>query len=285
MRIILASKSNVRKEILEKNNIPTYINAEVEGCDGNKKIKTVSIRKSNKIIKIKSSMLCVSGGLNPDIHLFTQSKGLVKWDDKLVTFKPDVPFQNTITLGSVSGNYNYEKTFEEIDKKLSFLKVKNINLKIELNDINNFNIKELWETKHETKSNWSKSFIDLHNDVTTKDLKQAVKEGFDRIEHLKRFTTNSMGTDQGKISSINSLGIVSKILKKKISDVGTTTYRPPYAPLSFSAIAGRNTYEFYDPQRKTPIHNWHIDNKAVFEDVGQWKRPWYFKNLKWKVCI
>ncbi len=265
---------------LEKNNIPTYINAEVEGCDGNKKIKTVSIRKSNKIIKIKSSMLCVSGGLNPDIHLFTQSKGLVKWDDKLVTFKPDVPFQNTITLGSVSGNYNYEKTFEEINKKLSFLKVKNINLKIELNDTNNFNIKELWETKHEKRSNWSKSFIDLHNDVTTKDLKQAVKEGFDRIEHLKRFTTNSMGTDQGKISSINSLGIVSKILKKKISEVGTTTYRPPYAPLSFSAIAGRNTYEFYDPQRKTPIHNWHIDNKAVFEDVGQWKRPWYFKKFE-----
>ncbi len=265
---------------LENNNIPFYINAEVEGCDGNKKIKTISIKKSNKIIKIKSSMLCISGGINPDIHLFTQSKGLVKWDDKLVTFKPDISFQNTITLGSVSGNYNYEKTVEEINNKLSFLKTKNIKLKIELNDINNFNIKEIWETKPEKKSNWSKSFIDLHNDVTTKDLKQAVKEGFDRIEHLKRFTTNSMGTDQGKISSINSLGIVSKILKKKISEVGTTTYRPPYAPLSFSAIAGRDTYEFYDPQRKTPIHNWHIDNKAVFEDVGQWKRPWYFKKFE-----
>ena len=86
-----------------------------------------------------------------------------------------------------------------------------------------------------------------------------------------------MGTDQGKISSINSLGIVSKLLNKKISAVGTTTYRPPYAPLSFSAIAGRSTYEFYDPQRKTPIHNWHIKKKAVFEDVGQWRRPWYFK--------
>ncbi len=266
---------------LKKNDVPFYINSEVEGCDGNKKISTISIRKNkNKIIKVKSSMLCVSGGINPDIHLFTQSKGLVKWDDKLLTFKPDVPFQNTITLGSVSGNYNYEKTIDEIDNKLSFLKAKKIRFNIELNDANNFNIKELWETKHEKKSNWSKSFIDLHNDVTTKDLKQAVKEGFDRIEHLKRFTTNSMGTDQGKISSINSLGIVSKILKKKISEVGTTTYRPPYAPLSFSAIAGRNTYEFYDPQRKTPIHYWHIDNKAVFEDVGQWKRPWYFKKFE-----
>ena len=276
-------KNKIGKKLLDylkKNDIPFYINSEVEGCDGNKKIKTISIRNKNKIIKVKSSMLCVSGGINPDIHLFTQSKGLVKWDDKLLTFKPDVPFQNTITLGSVSGNYNYEKTIDEIDNKLSFLKAKNIKFNIELNDANNFNIQELWETKHEKKSNWSKSFIDLHNDVTTKDLKQAVKEGFDRIEHLKRFTTNSMGTDQGKISSINSLGIVSKILKKKISEVGTTTYRPPYAPLSFSAIAGRNTYEFYDPQRKTPIHYWHIDNKAVFEDVGQWKRPWYFKKFE-----
>ena len=95
--------------------------------------------------------------------------------------------------------------------------------------------------------------IDLHNDVTTKDLKQAITEGFDRIEHLKRYTTNSMGTDQGKISSINSLAIVSKMLKKEISEVGTTTYRPPYAPLSFAAIAGRSTYAFYDPERKTAI--------------------------------
>ena len=83
-----------------------------------------------------------------------------------------------------------------------------------INGQKKFEIKELWETKHTKKSLWSKSFIDLQNDVTTKDLKQAVLEGFNRIEHLKRFTTNSMGTDQGKISSINALGIVSKILKK-----------------------------------------------------------------------
>ena len=277
-------ENEIEKDLLnclEKNKIPFFKGAEVEGCDGNKKVQQISIRyNKNKIFKMKSSMLCVSGGINPDIHLFTQSKGLVKWDEKLLTFKPDTPFQNTITLGSVSGNYDYEKTNEEINNKLSFLSEKNEEIKIELNDTNNFSIKELWETKHEKKSNWSKSFIDLHNDVTTKDLKQAIVEGFDRIEHLKRFTTNSMGTDQGKISSINSLGIVSKLLNKKISEVGTTTYRPPYAPLSFSAIAGRSTYEFYDPQRKTPIHNWHIKKKAVFEDVGQWRRPWYFKKDK-----
>ena len=269
-------------DLLEKNNVPFYPKSEIEGCYGKDQVKKVLIRtKKNKIIKLKTSMLCISGGINPDIHLFTQSKGLVKWDDKKLTFKPDKSFQNTITIGSVSGNFNFKKTIEEVNNKLNFVEgINEINIKLDLNGPEEFNIKELWEVKDTSTSPWSKSFIDLQNDVTTKDLKQAIKEGFDRIEHLKRFTTNSMGTDQGKISSINALGIVSKLLKKKISDVGTTTYRPPYSPLNFSAIAGRSTYKFYDPVRKTALHNWHVSHKAVFENVGQWKRPWYFKKFK-----
>ena len=242
-----------------------------------KKVEKVFIRTNNSVISINANMLCPSGGFNPDIHLFTQSKGLVKWDEKIISFKPDTVFQNTLTLGSVSGNYDFNEICKEVEEKMSFLNVKKFDAEIKTNLVKNYSIQELWETKNEKKTNWSKSFIDLHNDVTTKDLKQAINEGYDRIEHLKRYTTNSMGTDQGKISSINSLGIVSKLLNKKISEVGTTTYRPPYAPLSFAAIAGRSTYEFYDPERKTPIHSWHIKNNAVFEDVGQWKRPWYFK--------
>ena len=211
-------EKNIEEEIkkfLKENNIRFYPASEVEGCDGNKKVETINIRKDNKIITIKASMLCPSGGFNPDIHLFTQSKGLVKWDENIISFKPDTAFQKTLTLGSVSGNYNFQKINKEIEDKLSFLKINNDDFKIETNVTENFSIKELWETKNEKKSNWSKSFIDLHNDVTTKDLKQAINEGYDRIEHLKRYTTNSMGTDQGKISSINSLGIVSKILKKR----------------------------------------------------------------------
>ena len=265
-------------KILSEKNIPTYYNSEIEGCEGNKIVEKIFIRNSNdKITKIRASMICVSGGVNPDVNLFTQSKGLIKWDNKHLTFKPHAPFQNTITLGSASGNFNFNKIEEEINDKLTFLNVKDSKIKLKTSCCDELQIKELWATKNIKESLWSKSFIDLQNDVTIKDLKQAVTEGFDRIEHLKRFTTNSMGTDQGKISSINSLGVISKILKKNISDVGTTIYRPPYAPLSFSAIAGRSTYEFYDPQRKTPIHSWHLKNQAIFEDVGQWKRPWYFK--------
>ena len=138
--------------------------------------------------------------------------------------KTAIKTQNTITLGSVSGNYEFKNLCKEINKKLSFLKTNELNLEIETNIRDDFSIKELWETKTNKKSKWSKSFIDLHNDVTTKDLKQAINEGYDRIEHLKRYTTNSMGTDQGKISSINSLGIVSKILNKNRS------FLPPLLP-------------------------------------------------------
>ena len=158
-------------------------------------------------------MLCISGGLNPDVHLFTQSKGLIKWDEKYLTFKPEIAFQNTITLGSANGNFNFKRVIEEINEKLSLFKINELKIDLESDCPEDLNIIELWETNNE-KIFWSKSFIDIQNDVTTKDLHQAVSEGFDRIEHLKRFTTNSMGTDQGKISSINSLGIVSKILKK-----------------------------------------------------------------------
>ena len=264
-------------DLIRKHDIPLYTNSQIKGVSGGKRIEKILIEDSTGgLSEIHSDFLCVSGGINPDVHLFTQSKGLLDWDEKDLTYKPSKPFQPTITLGSASGQFNLEKVSDEINEKLKIFKNKVLDTQIILNTKESYQIEKLWEISPHKSSMWSKSFIDLQNDVTTKDIRQAISEGFDRIEHLKRYTTNSMGTDQGKISSINALGIVSDLLDKKVNEVGTTIYRPPYAPLSFAAIAGRNSYEFYDPERKSPIHQWHIDNGAIFEDVGQWKRPWYF---------
>ncbi len=264
-------------DLIKKNNIPLYTNSQIKGVYGNKRVEKVFIEDSaGGLSEIKTNFLSVSGGINPDVHLFTQSKGLLEWDDDNLTFKPSQPFQSTITLGSASGQFDFKNVINEINEKLNVFKIKKLNIKFGLNTSTSYRIEKLWEVSPYKPSIWSKSFIDLQNDVTTKDIRQAISEGFDRIEHLKRFTTNSMGTDQGKISSVNALGIVSELLDKKVSEVGTTIYRPPYAPLSFAAIAGRNSYEFYDPVRKSPIHQLHINAGAVFEDVGQWKRPWYF---------
>ena len=264
-------------DLIRKNDIPLYTNSQIKGAYGNKKLQKILVEDSSGgVNEIKTDFLCLSGGINPDVHLFTQSKGLLDWDEKDLTYKPDQAFQPTITLGSASGQFDFNAINKEINEKLVIFGIKPVQIKLELNTSHKFKIEKLWEVLPQKQTIWSKSFIDLQNDVTTKDIRQAISEGFDRIEHLKRYTTNSMGTDQGKISSINALGIVSDLLDKKVNEVGTTIYRPPYAPLSFAAIAGRNSYEYYDPERKSPIHNWHITNGAVFEDVGQWKRPWYF---------
>ena len=122
----------------------------------------------------------------------------------------------------------------------------------------------------------TKSFVDYQNDSTANDIKLALREGFKSIEHVKRYTTTGMATDQGKIANMHALGIVSEITNTKLGELGTTTFRPPYSPITFGALVGRNVGQFFDITRKTPMHDWHEKNNAKFEDVGQWKRAWYY---------
>ena len=122
----------------------------------------------------------------------------------------------------------------------------------------------------------TKPFVDYQNDVTAKDIKLALREGFRSIEHVKRYTTTGMGTDQGKLGNMHALGIIADTAGVKMGELGTTTFRPPYTPLSFGTIVGRNVGEYFDVFRKTSMHDWHVENKAEFENVGQWKRAWYY---------
>ncbi|EFG2886010.1 sarcosine oxidase subunit alpha, partial [Escherichia coli] len=121
-----------------------------------------------------------------------------------------------------------------------------------------------------------KAFIDFQNDVTAKDIRQAVHEGMRSIEHVKRFTTNGMATDQGKTSNMHGLAIAAETLGKPIPEVGLTTFRQPYTPVTFGAIVNHAKGSLFDPTRRTPMHDWEAAHGAIFEDVGQWKRAWYY---------
>jgi sarcosine oxidase, subunit alpha len=121
-----------------------------------------------------------------------------------------------------------------------------------------------------------KNFVDFQNDVTAADLKLAVREGYRSVEHVKRYTTTGMGTDQGKTSNINALAILSDTVGAAIPAVGTTTFRPPYTPVTIGAFASRDLGDLLDPIRRTPTHGWAEKVGAPFENVGQWKRTWYF---------
>lgn len=121
-----------------------------------------------------------------------------------------------------------------------------------------------------------KSFVDPQHDVTTEDVRLAHREGFVSVEHLKRYTTLGMATDQGKMGNIIGLALMAEALGKEIPEVGTTTFRPPYTPVSLGALRGRSVGRHFRPLRRTPLHEWNLDHAGTMTEAGLWQRPWYF---------
>ncbi len=122
-----------------------------------------------------------------------------------------------------------------------------------------------------------KAFLDFQNDVTTKDVAQAFDEGFRSVEHLKRYTTLGMGTDQGKTSNINALAIMAGLREVTVPEAGTTTFRPPFTPLAIGALAGRTKGRHFRPVRRSPLHDWQAANGGVFIEAGPWLRCWFYR--------
>jgi hypothetical protein len=159
-------------DLIRKNDIPLYTNAQVKAAYGNKKLQKIIVQDSSGgTSEIATDFLCVSGGINPDVHLFTQSKGLLDWDEKDLTYKPSTPFQNTITLSSASGPFNLYEVENEINKKLKTFNANEMKIKIKSSTANEYQIQKLWEVAAHNASMWSKTFIDLQYDVTTTDIR------------------------------------------------------------------------------------------------------------------
>jgi len=121
-----------------------------------------------------------------------------------------------------------------------------------------------------------KAFVDFQHDVTRDDVALAHREGYVSVEHLKRYTTAGMATDQGKTSNVNALTLIAKLQDSAIAAAGTTAFRPPYTPISFGAVVGRECGRHFRPTRLTPIHDWHVEHGAVLIEAGAWMRPWYY---------
>ncbi|MET0743510.1 MAG: sarcosine oxidase subunit alpha family protein, partial [Microvirga sp.] len=215
----------------------------------------------------------LSGGWTPAIHLFSQSRGKPRFEPALDAFVPGQSAQAERSVGAANGTYQLgaclaegwsagadarpgDRTFAASASPEGFSPVR-----VLPGDRNPARVK---------------AFVDFQNDVTAKDIRLAVREGFESIEHVKRYTTTGMATDQGKTSNMNALGLVAGLLDRPLPSVGTTTFRLPYTPVTFGAIAGPNRAHLFDPVRTTPIHEWAAANGATFENVALWKRAWYF---------
>ena len=253
---------------------------------GYKKLKQVQVmRLSNdnssvagqkKIINC--DCLAVSGGWTPAVHLFTQSGGKLTFRDKDKVFLPGIAQSDQISVGSCNGDFELDEVINNsilnVNKFIN--SERNIYSKLDIECSKQNNYKNIWLLPSKEPFGKTKSFVDFQNDATAKDIKLALREGYRSIEHVKRYTTTGMGTDQGKISNMHALGIIAETTAVNMCELGTTTFRPPYTPLTFGTIVGRNVGEYFDIIRKTPIHEWHARNGAKFENVGQWKRAWYY---------
>ena len=229
-------------------------------------------------IKIKCNCLGISGGWTPAVHLFTQSGGKLKFDNEDNVFIPSKYPSDQISIGSCNGEFDLNTIIKNFNQNIkNFLRIDKTSFEdLKINSTKEILKRNIWLLPSDKAIGKCKPFVDFQNDATAKDIKLALREGFRSIEHVKRYTTTGMGTDQGKLGNMHALGIISDTSGVKMSDLGTTTFRPPYTPLTFGTIVGRNVGEFFDIFRKTPMHDWHVDNNAEFENVGQWKRAWYY---------
>ena len=286
---IIDIREKVNSEITnhaEKIGIKIYNSYTIVDTSGYRRIKEVSIMKLSKDgqsvtgskIKIKCNCLGISGGWTPAVHLFTQSGGKLKFDNEDNVFIPSKYPSDQISIGSCNGEFDLNTIIKNFNQNIkNFLGIDKTNFEdLKINSTKEILKRNIWLLPSDKAIGKCKPFVDFQNDATAKDIKLALREGFRSIEHVKRYTTTGMGTDQGKLGNMHALGIISDTSGVKMSDLGTTTFRPPYTPLTFGTIVGRNVGEFFDIFRKTPMHDWHVDNNAEFENVGQWKRAWYY---------
>jgi len=236
-----------------------------------------------KIKTLPCDIVATSGGFSPVLHLFAQSGGKAQWDDGKACFVPGKPMQAEVSVGAAAGKFALAEALKlAVDAGAEAAKIAGFAaaqrpVAPKVTDVKETPLQPLWligDTNSATRG--PKQFVDFQNDVAVTDILLAAREGFESVEHVKRYTAMGFGTDQGKLGNINGMAILAQALGKTIPETGTTTFRPNYTPVSFGTFAGRELGNFLDPVRKTCIHEWHAEHGALFEDVGNWKRPWYF---------
>ena len=222
--------------------------------------------------RIACDLLLMAGGWTPSVHLFSQSRGALRWDAAADAYLPGTPREAQASAGACNGTFDLAAALAEgfasgraagggacthvapratpgtapTGLPVAALAAGTANLK--------------------------KAFVDPQNDVTTRDIALAVREGFRSIEHVKRYTTNGMATDQGKTSNMLGLAVAAAALGQGVPETGLTTFRPPFTPTSFGSFAGRHRGLAFDPVRTAPLHDWAAAQGAIFEPVGQWLR-------------
>lgn len=224
-------------------------------------------------------LVLVSGGWSPVVHLLSHRGVRPVWNAEQACFvAPDVINEPIYMAGSANAVWKTEDCISS-GQSAAGKAIKALGGSIRAKKAPAVGgwqnpIQPLYEVR--VPDHHLKSFVDPQHDVTTDDIRLAHQEGFVSVEHLKRYTTLGMATDGGKVGNIIGLALMADVQGKQIPEVGTTTFRPPYTPVSIGALKGRNVDEHFRPLRRTPMHDWNLAHGATMTMAGLWHRPWYF---------
>ncbi|UKD57209.1 2Fe-2S iron-sulfur cluster-binding protein [Amycolatopsis sp. FU40] len=248
--------------------------AAVTGTEGSGRV--TGVRVAGDLIPCDT--LLVSGGWTPAVHLFSQQRGALRYEPALGAYLPDGDLPTARVAGSANGTFDFAGCVRE-GRAAAAKALGEAPADIPL-PVSDAPPRELapavqWQIPG-TESDVDTRFVDLQRDATVSDVLRATGAGLASLEHVKRYTTIGTAHDQGKTSGMLAAGITAEALGADLADRRPTTYRPPYTPVAFAALAGRNRGELHDPIRVTALHSWHVEHGAEFENVGQWKRPWYY---------
>jgi sarcosine oxidase subunit alpha len=278
-------------ERARKAGIAVIPNAAVVDVEGVKRVRAVKVMPlapqgggvAGPSTDIECDLLAVSGGWSPAVHLHAQSGGRPRYAEGMGCFVPGVSVQAERSAGACNGSYALGECLAEgaaagaEAARLADCGDGAMHPTPQVDDVAEEPILPFWRVPSgKAIGRGAKQFVDLQNDVTAADIALAAREGYRSIEHVKRYTALGFGTEQGKLGNINGMAILAQALGNDIASTGTTTFRPNYTPVTFGAIAGRDLGERFEPVRRTALHPWHEAQGALFENVGQWKRPWYF---------
>jgi sarcosine oxidase subunit alpha len=231
---------------------------------------------------LRCDALLTSGGLSPTVHLFCHDGSRPIWNEQVAAFVVPAGGRAGIACaGSVTGAFGLQEAMDQTTDAMrqvlatlgakASLKAPRCSAAAAQAPRHLFRVPD-----GRPEGVGAKAFVDYQNDVTAADIELSIRENWQHIEHVKRFTALGFGTDQGKLSNVNGFVITARALRRPVSEVSTTTYRPAYTPVSLGALAGTMEGSTFDPVRTTAIHASHAARNAELEPVGQWMRPWYF---------
>ncbi|SLN55399.1 sarcosine oxidase subunit alpha family protein [Roseisalinus antarcticus] len=260
----------------------------IGAAKGGKSLESVTIcaqaGEGAPLEEIACDCVAMSGGWSPVVHLWSHTGGKLTWDAERCFFRPDptraptgADGQPSVTIaGTANGHLRSAEALCDTAEAMTAILGSDIQA-AEAQDADEGPLVPVWLMPQGAGLPLrQKMWLDYQNDVKVSDVQLAAREGYESVEHTKRYTTLGMATDQGKLSNINGLATLSQALGKDIPKVGTTTFRPPYTPISMGSIAAEARGEIFQPLRKTPLHDWHADRGAYWEPVGHWRRPYCF---------